>query len=291
MKLFADSATDLPLDFFGKHDVTLLPLRVEIGDGSYDDIVEINSKEVFRRIRKGERPKTSQVSPELFEKEWEKLAKTGEQGLYIAFSSELSGTYSTGAAMCRQMQEEHPELDLVVIDTKCASLGYGLLVMEAVRLRDEGLGRDEIAEHIRKMAGRMVHLFTVEDLDYLAKGGRLSKASAFIGGLLNIKPLLHVEDGKLVPLEKHRGRKKVFQRMIDLMNERGSGLSRQKIAISHGDDEEAALLLKSLIEEAHHPESVEIYMIGSVIGSHAGPGTIALFFQDLDQDSGQAEKG
>ncbi|SIT68947.1 DegV family protein [Edaphobacillus lindanitolerans] len=291
MKLYADSATDLPLAFFREHDVELIPLHVEIGGASYRDIVEIDSKEIFRKIRGGDRPKTSQASPEEFIGQWESLARSGEKGLYIAFSSELSGTYSTAVMMRDQVMGDHPGLDLEIIDTKCASLGYGLLLIEAARLREEGRERDEIADAIRQMAARMVHLFTVEDLDYLAKGGRLSRAGAFIGGLLNIKPLLHVEDGKLVPIEKHRGRKKVFQRMNALMGERGSGLSRQRVAISHGDDEEAALALKSLIEETHQPESVDIHMIGSVIGSHAGPGTIALFFQDLEAGPESLQKG
>ncbi|MFC7365409.1 MULTISPECIES: DegV family protein [Bhargavaea] len=284
MKLFTDSGSDLPLSFFEEHDVTLLPLRVEIGGDSYDDISEIDSSTIFRRIRNGERPKTSQVSPELFTRRWKELAESGEEGLYIAFSSELSGTYSTGVVIRDQVMEDYPGLDLVIIDTKGASLGQGLLVQEAMRMRDAGKTRDEISEAIRAMADRVVHLFTVEDLDYLAKGGRLSKASAFIGGLLNIKPLLHVEDGRLVPIEKYRGRKKVFQRMIGLMEERGGSFTGQHVAISHGDDEEAALTLKRMIEEAHRPESVGIYQIGSAIGSHAGPGTIALFFLGPDSD-------
>ncbi|EMR07991.1 Fatty acid-binding protein [Bhargavaea cecembensis DSE10] len=284
MKLFTDSGSDLPLSFFEEQDVTLLPLRVEIGGDTYDDISEINSSTIFRRIRNGERPKTSQVSPELFTRMWNELAESGEEGLYIAFSSELSGTYSTAVVIRDQVMDEHPGLDLVIIDTKGASLGQGLLVREAVRMRDAGKSRDEIAAAIRTLADRVVHLFTVEDLDYLAKGGRLSKASAFIGGLLNIKPLLHVEDGKLVPIEKYRGRKKVFQRMIGLMEERGGSFSGQHVAISHGDDEEAALTLKGMIEETHRPESVGIYQIGSAIGAHAGPGTIALFFLGPDTE-------
>lgn len=278
MKLFTDSGSDLPLSFFEDHDVTLLPLRVEIGGDSYDDISEIDSTTIFRRIRNGERPKTSQVSPELFTRKWNELAESGEEGLYIAFSSELSGTYSTSVVIRDQVKEDHPELDVVIIDTKGASLGQGLIVQEAARLRDAGKSRDEIVAALRILVDRVVSLFTVEDLDYLAKGGRVSKASAFIGGLLNIKPLLHVEDGKLVPIEKYRGRKKVFQRMVGLMEERGSSFSGQHVAISHGDDEEAALTLKGMIEDSHKPASVGIYQIGSAIGAHTGPGCIALFF-------------
>lgn len=278
MKLYADSACDLPLSYFEQHNVELLPLNVLLDGGQYQDLVEINPLEIFSNIRQGGQPKTSQASPDFMLKKWQQLAESGEDGLYIAFSSELSGTYQTGAMTINQTKEQHPDLNLAAIDTHCASLGYGMLVQEAVRLRDSGSDVFEIEEKIRRMAAHMEHLFTVEDLDYLAKGGRVSKASAFIGGLLNIKPLLHVEDGKLVPLEKHRGRKKVLRRMIELMKERGDRLSEQTIAISHGDDIETAEEFKKMIEEAIQPKAVELYLIGSVVGSHAGPGTIAVFF-------------
>lgn len=278
MRIFADSASDLPKSFYDENNVTLIPLSVLIDDKEYEDIIEIDSKEVFDAIRNGKQPKTSQASPELLLSTWKELAQSGEDGLYIAFSSELSGTYNTAVMMRDQVKEGNPNFNLVIIDTRCASLGYGLLVKEAVRLRDAGEDVRAIERKIRQMAANMEHLFTVEDLDYLAKGGRVSKASAFIGGLLNIKPLLHVEGGKLVPIEKHRGRKKVFRRMMELMDERGTNLSEQTIAISHGDDEATALEVKAMIEKQFKPKNVEIHMIGSVIGSHAGPGTIALFF-------------
>lgn len=210
--------------------------------------------------------------------EWTALAQSGEEGIYIAFSSELSGTHDTAVMIRDQVKEEYPDLNLIIIDSKCASLGYGLLVKEAAQLRAQNESLEVIEEIIYFMAKHMEHLFTVEDLDYMARGGRVSKASAFIGGLLNIKPLLHVEDGKLIPIEKHRGRKKVMRRMLDLMEERGDHLSEQNIAISHSDDEPFALELKAAIEERFNPPSIEIYMIGSVIGAHVGPGTLSVFF-------------
>lgn len=278
MKIFADSACDLPMSFFEEQDVELLPLSVLLDGKEYEDIVEIDSKEVFDAIRAGKQPKTSQASPDNMLKTWKDLAASGEDGIYIAFSSELSGTYQTAVMTSDQVKQTNPSMNLVLIDTRCASLGYGLLVKEAVRLRKEGLDVREIERKIRAMASHMEHLFTVEDLDYLARGGRVSKASAFFGGLLNIKPLLHVESGKLIPIEKHRGRKKVFRRMIEMMEERGSQLEEQTIAISHGDDYATALEFKAMIEEVIQPKAIEIHQIGSVIGSHAGPGTIALFF-------------
>ncbi|MFD1031205.1 DegV family protein [Metaplanococcus flavidus] len=278
MRIFADSATDLPKDFFEKENVVLFPLRVHIENDEYEDIRTIHSSKVYEAIRNDIRPKTSQVSPDEMLNAFEQLAKDGEEGFYIAFSSELSGTYGTAIMASEQVREEYPDLKLTVLDTKAASLGHGMLVKEAVKLRSQGHPLKEIIERVSIMAEHTESLFTVEDLDYMAKGGRISKGSAFVGGLLNIKPLLHVENGKLVPIEKLRGRKKVIKRILELMEERGEQLDKQTIAISHGDDVEFANLMKDAIEKQFNPKSVEIYMIGSVIAAHTGPGTLAVFF-------------
>lgn len=278
MRLFADSACDLPKSFYDENDVTLLPLHVLMDGKDYEDLLDIGAKEVYDALRNGKRPKTSQVTPELFLEKWKELAEIGEDGLYIAFSSSLSGTYNTAVMMKDQVKETNPNMNLVIIDSKCASLGYGLLVKEAVRLRNEGDDVRTIERKIRRMAAHMEHLFTVDNLDYLFKGGRISKSNAIMGGLLNIKPLIHVEEGELIPIEKHRGRKKVVRRMLDLMAERGDHLSEQTIAISHADDERIALELKGLVEELYRPKNVEIHMIGPTVGSHTGPGTLGIYF-------------
>lgn len=278
MRLFADSASDLPKSFFQDENVVLFPLRVHIGDEEFEDIRTVHSKKVFDAIREGIHPKTSQVSPDEMLNAFEQLAKDGDEGFYIAFSSELSGTHNTAAMVAEQVREDYPELNLTILDSKAASSGYGLLVKEAVKMRTAGKSSEAIIERVRHLANHLESLFTVEDLDYMAKGGRISKGSAFVGGLLNIKPLLHVEDGKLVPIEKLRGRKKVLKRMAELIGERGDNLSDQTIAICHGDDLDFAMLLKSEIEERFHPKAIEIDMIGSVIGAHTGPGTLGVFF-------------
>ncbi|KIL47386.1 DegV family protein [Jeotgalibacillus campisalis] len=285
LQIFADSASDLPLDYFKDNNVTLLPLRVHIGEEEYDDLVTISSKQVFDEIRNGKHPKTSQASPKYMEEVFAELAQSGNQGLYIAFSSELSGTYQTAVMVREQMKEEYPAFDLVIIDSKSASLGYGLCVQRAVELAGQGMSRDEIVNETEFYCQHMEHLFTVEDLDYLAKGGRVTKASAFIGGLLNIKPLLHVEGGKLVPLEKLRGKKKLLKRIIEVMKERGAGLDQQVIGISHGDDEALAEEMKAMIKEEFGSNSFYIGIIGSVVGAHAGPGTLAIFFLNKLPDS------
>ncbi|RDI47796.1 DegV family protein [Falsibacillus pallidus] len=278
IKLFADSASDLPLSFYEENDAVLIPLRVEIDSNEYDDLKTINPKQLYTEVKNGKMPKTSQASPQVLQTLFKELAEKKETGIYIAFSSQLSGTYQTAVMVHDQVKEDFPDLDLTIIDSKCASLGYGLVVLEAAKLIQNGAPKDVILNDIQFRCQHMEHLFTVEDLEFLARGGRVSKASAFIGGLLNIKPLLHVEDGKLIPLEKIRGRKKLFKRMVELMLERGQDLENQTIAISHGDDEESALHLKELILEASSVKEVVINMIGAAVGSHSGPGTIALFF-------------
>ncbi|MCJ8005985.1 DegV family protein [Lederbergia wuyishanensis] len=283
IKLFADSASDLPLSFFQEHDVQLIPLQVHIDNDEYKDLLTIQPVKVYEEIRAGKMPKTSQASPQQFEELFTNLAKSGESGLYIALSSELSGTYQTSVMIRDQVLEEYPSLDLTIIDSKCVSLGYGLTVMSAVEQIKKGTTKEELIKNITFKSQHMEHLFTVEDLDFLARGGRLSKASAFLGGLLNIKPLLHVEDGKLVPIEKIRGKKKLIKRILDVMEERGVDLSNQTIGISHGDDEITALEVKKMIEDRFGTKNFYINIIGSVIAAHAGPGTLAIFFLNEKQ--------
>ncbi|GLC87755.1 DegV family protein [Lysinibacillus piscis] len=279
MKIFTDSGCDLPKSYYHDNDVILLPLRVHLNDQEYDDVLSIDSKEIYNAIRQNIRPKTSQVSPELFLQQFEELAKQDEEGIYIAFSSELSGTYNTALMIRNQVLEQYPALKLTIIDSKCASLGQGLVVEEAVRLRHlGGISLEEMATKIQAFADSMEHLFTVEDLDYLAKGGRVSKASAFLGGLLSIKPILHVEDGKLVPIEKSRGRKKALARILELMQERGGSFADKIVGISHSDDIAFATEAKEAIAQRFSPQAIQMTMIGSAIGSHVGPGTIAIFF-------------
>ncbi|PLR97655.1 DegV family protein [Bacillus sp. T33-2] len=278
VKILADSACDLPLSFYENNNVTFFPLKVQIGGKEFDDLQTIQPKEVYNFIRGGQRPTTSQVSPAGFKEVFTEMARNGEEGIYIAFSSELSGTYQTSVMILEQVKEEYPDFNLSIVDTKGASLGYGLVVMEAAKLANDNMSKEEILEDVRFRSSHMEHLFTVDDLDYLAKGGRVTRTSAFLGGLLNIKPLLNVEDGKLVPIEKIRGRKKLLRRIIEVMKERGARLEDQNIGISHADDEDTASEMKNLIEEAFNPREITITPIGAAIGSHTGPGTIAIFF-------------
>lgn len=278
MKIFTDSACDLPKSYLDENNVHLIPLHVLLDGEEYRDLIDITPLEVYDAIREGKQPKTSQASPDYFLELWTELAKSGEDAIYIAFSSELSGTYNTAVMIRDQVKEEYPDFNVVIVNSKCASLGFGLVVKEAVRLRDAGKDLQTIEEGVRFTAKHMEHLFTVEDLDYMARGGRVSKASAFIGGLLNIKPLLHVDEGKLIPIEKLRGRKRVMNRMLDLMEERGVNLAEQHIGINHSDDLEVAQQFEQLVKERFNPKSTEIQIIGCAVGAHVGPGTLSVYF-------------
>ncbi|KUP09058.1 DegV domain-containing protein YitS [Bacillus coahuilensis m2-6] len=277
IQLFADSACDLHASYFSQEELELIPLKVHINGNEYEDLIGIDAKELYKEIRSGEVPKTSQASPVLLEQKFTQLAESGKSGIYIAFSSELSGTYQTAVMIRDQVKETLPTLDLTIIDSKCASLGYGLVVKEALKAINSNLPKEEIVELAKEHANSMEHLFTVEDLDYLAKGGRVSKASAFVGGLLNIKPLLHVEDGKLIPLEKLRGKKSCLLVYLTWKREART-LINKPLGLVHGDHEELAQEMKTLIQERFQTTEFEINMIGSAVGSHSGPGTLAIFF-------------
>lgn len=276
--IIADSACDLPIEYFEEHSISFLPLSVEMNGKLLRDQKDIHPKQIYDEMRKGVIVKTSQVSPLDLKETFTELANKNIPSLYVAFSSELSGTYQTAMMIRNEIIEEYPNYELSIIDTKCASLGHGLAVKYAVELAKSGMSLIEIEAAVKGYCLKMEHIFTVDNLDYLARGGRISKASAFVGGLLNIKPLLHVEDGKLIPLEKIRGRKKVFRRIIEIMKERGVNFQNQTVAISHGDDEAAANEMKTMIAEEFSPKEVYINYVGAVVGAHAGPGTIAIFF-------------
>ena len=278
--IIADSACDLPLSYYKENKVSFIPLQVHLDGNNYEDLQTIQPAEVYQAMREGKAPKTSQASPEYVTQLFTQLAIEKKQAVYIAFSSELSGTYQMAVMVYNQVKETYPDFDLDIIDTKCASLGIGLAVIKAVELAEAGADKETIIQAVTFHAQHMVHLFTVDNLDYLARGGRISKASAFVGGLLNIKPLLHVEDGKLIPLEKIRGKKKLVKRTLEVMHERGVDLDKQTIAISHGDDLPLALEWKEAIQNEFGTKNVIINVVGAVVGAHSGPSTIAIFFLD-----------
>lgn len=279
VKIITDSAADLPVELLQAYDIDLIPLRVyDEAETEYLDGVTLNSVTLLQNMREGAAYRTSLPSLETFQEKFVSYAKDGNPCIYLAFSSELSGTYQSSVLIKEEVKETYADLDLEIIDTKCASLGQGLVVLEAAKMAKEGATKEDILNRVAFLMKHMEHIFTVADLQYLVRGGRLSKVAGFIGGLLNIKPILNVEEGKLVPLEKVRGKKKVLGRIVDIMEERGKDLKGQTIGITHGDDLETAKALKALITERFGCEVFIVNTIGAAIGAHTGPGVITLFF-------------
>ena len=284
VKIITDSACDLPKELIEEYEIDIIPIRVyDEKDTEYFDGETLMPSDLFQKMRDGMSFKTSLPAYESIKKTFMKNAESETPCIYLSFSSELSGTYQSTVLIMNEIKEEFPSFDIAAIDTKCASLGQGLVVLKAAKLAKEGIEKEELVEKLQQYATHVEHIFTVDDLQYLVRGGRVSKVAGFVGGLLNIKPILNVEDGKLIPLEKIRGSKKVFKRMTEIMDERGVDLENQIIGISHGDDLEAALALKELIKEKFGCEHFVINSIGAAIGAHSGPGTLALFFLNVEE--------
>lgn len=278
VKIITDSAADLPKELIDQHGIDVLPLLVYLGEQEFRDGETMNPKEMFQGMREGKVYKTAQVPLQAFREKFQIYAERNEACIYVAFSSALSGTYQSAVLARNEILEDYPDFQLEVIDTKCASMGFGLVVLKAVQLAAQGRSLAEIVEAVRFHAQHMEHIFTVDNLEYLYRGGRVSRTAAFIGGLLNIKPVLHVDDGRLIPIEKLRGRRKVLDRMVAIMAERGVRDEEQTIGISHGDDLETAEALRNMITEKFGCQSFIISQIGGSVGAHSGPGTLALFF-------------
>ncbi|QQY80211.1 DegV family protein with EDD domain [Keratinibaculum paraultunense] len=281
VKILSDSACDLPDEIIEELDIEILPIIVMKDDKEYLDKVTIEPKKMYDDMRKGVVYKTAQIPPKVFEEKFEEIAQKGESTIYVAFSSGLSGTYQTAVLVRDSLRDKYPDMDIDIVDSRSASVGFGLLVHKAGMMAKEGKSKEEILNMLDFYVKHIEHIFTVDNLEYLLRGGRISKAEAFVGGLLDIKPILDIpEDGTLRPIEKVRGRKKLLKRMIEIMEERGghADLKNQIIGINHGDDLEGALRLKEMIEEKFGCKDFIINIIGCAIGAHSGPGTLSVFF-------------
>lgn len=280
-KLVTDTSADLPASYLKENDIAVMSLAYIIDGGTYGWENPMDEHEFYTRMRKGSMPTTSQVNigdaVELFEK----LIEDNDEILCISFSSGLSGTYNSVAVAAQNVCEAHPEKKIRVVDSKAASLGQGLMVDFALRMRQEGKSLDETADYLEQNLKHFVHVFTVDDLNHLYRGGRVSRATAFVGTLANIKPILHVDDeGHLINIGKVRGRKKSLIELVNLMEQKiGDHLEdNQKVFISHGDSPEDAEFVAEEVKKRFGIDSFLIHYVGPTIGAHSGPGTIALFF-------------
>jgi len=274
-----DSTVDLSKEFLEEKDITVLSLSYILDGVTYRDMDGLSGKEFFDKLRNGSLPTTSQVNPEEAHAVFEPIVKSGKDILHIGFSSGLSGTYNSCRIAAEELMEEYPDSKLVVIDSLCASMGEGLLLYKAIELKEQGKSLEEIAEWVEENKLHICHNVTVDDLFHLHRGGRVSKATAVLGTVVKIKPIIHMNnEGKLIVIGKERGRKRSIISLVDRMEKQMGDYDNNVCMITHGDCEEDALYLKSLLEERFGVKKVIIHSIGSVIGSHTGPGVLAVFF-------------
>ncbi len=279
--LITDSCCDLPYNFTEDNNLVVMSMMVTLGEKTIaDDLGKtLKYSDFYKAVREGEMPKTAQVNVYEFQKEFERHVKNGYKVIYIAFSSALSGTYNSACIAKDMVKEKYEDADITVIDSKCASMGLGLLVYYANNMLKDGKSKEDIVNWLEQNKLKIIHWFTVEDLNHLYRGGRVSKTSAAVGTLLNIKPILHVDnEGRLIPVEKTRGRKKSLTILVNKMVDSIIDPEEQVVFISHGDSIEDVEYVKERIAEKIKVKDIIVNNIGPAVGSHSGPGTIAIFY-------------
>ena len=275
-----DSTVDLPKSMLEDKNIPYIPLSYILDGETYEDRKGLSSKEFFDKIRNGSMPTTSQVNPEQATEFFEPFLKEGKDILHIAFSSGLSGTYNSTRIAGEELAEKYPEAKIIIIDSLRACLGQGMLVVKALQQKEEGKGIEEITQWVQEYRTKICANVTVDDLNHLHRGGRVSKATAILGTVVQIKPIIHMDDeGKLQVIGKERGRKKALNKIVDMMEEQMKGYESENdlIFITHGDCLEDAKYLKSRVEKKYGISNIVINDIGTVIGTHTGPGVAAVF--------------
>lgn len=277
--IVTDSSCDLPREIVDEWGVKTLSLEVTIdGVGTFKNH-EIDPKEFYEYMRNKHMAKTSAANMDRFSELFEEIVKEGKDVLYIGFSSGLSATYMAGKNAAEEIMEKYPDSKILTVDSLCASLGQGLLVRYAVDKKNEGADIDTLAAYVEELVPRMAHWFTVDDLVYLKRGGRVSAATAVMGTVLQIKPVMHMDNaGKLINVSKARGRDASIKAILQKMKESAINPETQKIHICHGDCYDDAKKLADMVTAEFGIKDILIYYTGPVIGAHSGPGTLALFF-------------
>ena len=278
-RIITDNCCDFPAAMYEELNLSVVPLVVRFQEKEVSLYSEQWLKDMYNGMRAGEVATTSAVNPQGWEEAIEPVLAAGQDALVLAFSSGLSTTYQSAVIAATELADKYPERKIRVIDTLCASLGQGLLAWYACKKRDEGMGFDELADWCEEKKANLAMWFTVDDLMFLKRGGRISAATALVGTMLQIKPVLHVDDeGHLISVSKARGRKAAIEALAKKVGETGLPGENDTVFISHGDCQEDVDLLTKILKEKYGVKEVFSYYVGAVIGSHAGPGTLALFF-------------
>ncbi|MCI8507589.1 MAG: DegV family protein [Lachnospiraceae bacterium] len=279
--LVSDATLDLPLDLVEKHNIAVVPMAFTLDEKEilhYPDERNMTTEEFYEALKQGKKSVTSQINPANYVEFFTPLLEKGEDILYICFTSGLSGTYQSALIAKGMLEEDFPERTIHVVDSLCASAGQGYFVYLAALKKEEGLSLEELTDWVVANRSRVAHWFTVDDLFHLQRGGRLSFAEAMLGSALKIKPIISVDDeGKLYVENKVRGNKKSVEYMIAKINDTMDDEERT-VFIGHGDAEDRALDLKEKLLEKTKAENIQITKIGPIIGTHTGPGMLAVLF-------------
>ena len=277
--IFTDSSCDLPVEMVEQYDLKVLQLEVTINGGEPIYNKDIDAKELYHQLQNGAVAKTNAVTPGYVEEQMRESLEQGKDIIYLGFTSGLSTTYNNAAMIIEELKVEFPERKMLPVDSLCASAGQGLLVHYAALKREEGLSIEELYEEVLAIKDKIHHQFTVDDLFFLKRGGRISATTAVAGSILNIKPIMDVsEEGKLEAVGKVRGRKVALKELVSKMKTNSNLDAWEYVFISHGDCLEDAEYVKALVEKEYPNAKVTITYVGPVIGAHAGPGVIELFY-------------
>ena len=284
-KIITDSACDLPKSMLQELDVAAVSLTVNFrGETRNDSVADREVKELYDAMRAGEVATTAAVNPDGWAGKIEEALSAGYDALVMTFSGGLSTTYQSAVIAANDLLETYPQRKVMVVDTCAAALGQGLFVWYAAKQRDKGLSLEELAAWVEDNKDHVAHWFTVDDLVYLKRGGRVSAATALVGTMLNIKPVLHVDnEGHLVSMVKARGRKAAINTLVSKLTELGEGWDNRTVFICHADCLADAEALAAQVKAKCGVEETFIGNLGAVIGSHAGPGTLALFFMGKEK--------
>ena len=281
-KIFTDATADLNDELLrGLPQIEVIPMQITIGAETYIYGLNegISAEEFYQKLRDGKYASTSQINPSIYSDYFSRALNDGFDVLYLSFSSELSSTYTSAELSRIELEEEYPDRKIICVDTLCAAVGEGLLVCEALRKQQEGMGVEELASWIEEHKLNVCHWFTVDTFEHLKNGGRVSAATAALGSTLNIKPLLHVtNEGTLQVKEKPRGRKQALKTQIRKLEDGWRPELGKQIIIGHGDSMDRAMEMKKLIYEKYPDAEIQIADIGAVIGSHVGPDVLALIY-------------
>jgi DegV family protein with EDD domain len=279
LKIITDSASDTPKWVIDQFELHVIPTPVVIDEKDYFDGETIQPEEFYDILRSGKDIKTYHINTQMFMDHFEPYAKRGDELIYICFSTGIAGTFNAANLAKTELLEKYPDFDLTIIDSKCASMGFGVATYYALLMQKNGASKQEIIDGIVWHCEHMEQVFTVSTLEYLFKGGRLSRTSALAGGLLDIKPIIHVNEiGALESIEKIRGRHKSLRRLVEIMGERGVNLENQTVGIVHGDEASTMEEIKTQLMDTYGCSKFLVNYVGCAIGAHTGPGIIGIIF-------------